>query len=553
MAKCLVTTLQESATGTDLKKAGEVRIRVKGDSSVPLNMRTLTMTFLQPTTVTTTGEGRFVDSSQQTIGSSMQFTTNVAKTVYLSNPGEGKEYDLIIPNKYALAQLSFVEGLESTKSFFYIDVEDLAYATALSRITSSSQSISGSFQHVDGLNSLTYINIARGSFECDIADLAKYTSLQTLGLSYTGAYGDLADLAPLSRLTSLAIIGCAGIHGDLEVLENFPLLKYFNGPQLAGASLEGSIESVAECPLLIQFFLGSEYNVEGNISAFASTPNLTSLSISNANIEGDLDSLSDLSHLGSVTLSGCQKIQGSISAFANSAASMTSLYMTNAMQVSGDLSSLQNHTSLIALFLDGTAVEGDIGSLSGCTSLMQLALTNDYDVDGDIGDLAGCVGLQQLLISNTQVSGSIDDLSSLTALTSVNIAGTGVSGSLNVGLANCTNLVSVYADRCANLGGDLSLMPPNCSFVQAPGAGQFTWDSDRPASSCIIGMSGVNLGSDVDAMLIDQAGCAVPATTNSLAFAIRVNGTRTSASNSAVATLNSKGYGVYVNNALVIV
>ena len=66
-------------------------------------------------------------------------------------------------------------------------------------------------------------------------------------------------------------------------------------------------------------------------------------------------------------------------------------------------------------------------------------------------------------------------------------------------------------------------------------------------------MSGVNLGNGVDDMLINQAQCARPRGVIANAYSIRCFGTRTSASDSAVAALNAMGYGVYVNNVLVVV
>lgn len=76
----------------------------------------------------------------------------------------------------------------------------------------------------------------------------------------------------------------------------------------------------------------------------------------------------------------------------------------------------------------------------------------------------------------------------------------------------------------------------------------FTWTTERSHSATIVSFDskwgGVcNFGNDLDAMLINQAQCVA----GSSNLIIRVDGTRTDASNAAVATLKGMGYNIYVN------
>lgn len=74
--------------------------------------------------------------------------------------------------------------------------------------------------------------------------------------------------------------------------------------------------------------------------------------------------------------------------------------------------------------------------------------------------------------------------------------------------------------------------------------GNFEWKTERDNTAPIITLQGVNLGSDVDAMLINQAKCPASSFESKI---IDVSGTKSSTSDSAVNTLKGKGYSVYVN------
>lgn len=76
----------------------------------------------------------------------------------------------------------------------------------------------------------------------------------------------------------------------------------------------------------------------------------------------------------------------------------------------------------------------------------------------------------------------------------------------------------------------------------------FSWKTTRDSSLPIIALRDINLGNDVDAMLINQAACNPHSGVSGNDLIIKVYGTRTSASDAAVATLKSKGMTIIVNN-----
>lgn len=159
----------------------------------------------------------------------------------------------------------------------------------------------------------------------------------------------------------------------------------------------------------------------------------------------------------------------------------------------GDISALKELTE-IKTFVSG-GVKGDITNISGWSKLAYLQCSN---LSGDLGKAAE--GLDS--ISDINMNGSIQ-----------------LHGDL-----------SKLKDSCINVGNDFS--------------GSFSWETERSSEYPIISfVGGTPFGNYIDAMLINQAKCKVSSNNNKL---IVVRGTRTSASDEAVATLQSKGYSVYI-------
>ena len=94
----------------------------------------------------------------------------------------------------------------------------------------------------------------------------------------------------------------------------------------------------------------------------------------------------------------------------------------------------------------------------------------------------------------------------------------------------------------STLTGDVSKMLKDGGQVLFSGE-TFTW-SNRPSDYKILAIGGCNLGTNVDQMLIDQA--KLDAGDTYYQKNIDVKGTRTSASDAAVTTLQGKGFTISV-------
>ena len=100
--------------------------------------------------------------------------------------------------------------------------------------------------------------------------------------------------------------------------------------------------------------------------------------------------------------------------------------------------------------------------------------------------------------------------------------------------------------------GDISTIGNENFITMVDNNSKFSWKTERNNSYKILALEGIpNFGEDLDAMLINQAKCVVGFTSsdNSYKKAITARGTKTSASDAAVATLQQKGYTVLVIQA----
>lgn len=84
------------------------------------------------------------------------------------------------------------------------------------------------------------------------------------------------------------------------------------------------------------------------------------------------------------------------------------------------------------------------------------------------------------------------------------------------------------------------------------GSGSFvpcTWKQTRPTTHQIMAIQYVDFGTDIDKMLNDESACVANTQSESWFKSINCKGTRTSASDAAVATLQQKGYTVSITPA----
>lgn len=197
------------------------------------------------------------------------------------------------------------------------------------------------------------------------------------------------------------------------------------------------------------------------------------------------------------------------------------------------------------LYFNSSYGYGDIKAVKNLTALTTLTLS-DTHVSGDIEAVKNLTKLVTLGLSRTNVSGDIKEVKNLTALTTLGLSNSNISGDVNNINANkCT----AYIDG-TSIKGELSTV--NC-LILAPNNEKFTWaSSSSRRNKGLSGLyiltysGGAHLGNDVDNCLIDEATLDFPETDTNLKM-IALNGTRTSASDEAVAKLKGKGISVYIN------
>lgn len=191
---------------------------------------------------------------------------------------------------------------------------------------------------------------------------------------------------------------------------------------------------------------------------------------------------------------------------------------------------------------------GDISSLKDLTTLTSLKIFN-AKIHGDISSLKNLTELTDFTLLGTQISGDIASLGTLTKMNFFELSSTdkivGDVSSLKT-LSKLDRFKIINSD----IYGDLSTIPANCRFASLNRLAKFTWGT-RPSSSKILAIEGSPTISNIDKMLQDQAACQASISSSDLTYykTITATGTRTSASDAAVQTLQSKGYTVSITPA----
>lgn len=168
----------------------------------------------------------------------------------------------------------------------------------------------------------------------------------------------------------------------------------------------------------------------------------------------------------------------------------------------------------------------------------------------NIDDLKYTLSLKNLNLSSMQASGDIANLKNLTALTNLSISNTQVSGDIaNIYFAFKGTPKVFSVAFCNNLSGDLASVPNNILFFDSyNGNSKFTWTKSSSRTN-ILACRNLHC-SNIDDMLNDMADkTASFAGQDTYYKTIDLVGTRTSASDTAVQTLQSKGYTVSITSA----
>lgn len=216
----------------------------------------------------------------------------------------------------------------------------------------------------------------------------------------------------------------------------------------------------------------------------------------------------------------------------------------NGQGVSGNISALEN-LPILQLYLDSKNITGDIKSI-GKISTLNLFELRGSSVTGDISALANLKNLTNFSNYGTVLHGDISAFSGLSKLTSFELFASAlnrITGDIGA-LSNLPQLGSIDITY-SNITGDAAKMPSSFRLLTLhSNTGTLTWSS-RPSSANIISLKDGIKFDNVDKMLQDQANCQVPNTNIKI---IDVIGIRTSASDTAVTTLQQKGYTIIVNS-----
>ena len=184
--------------------------------------------------------------------------------------------------------------------------------------------------------------------------------------------------------------------------------------------------------------------------------------------------------------------------------------------------------------------------LGKLTGLVHLSLSNTQ-VTGDIAVLGKLTGLVHLSLYNTQVTGDIAVFGKLTGLTEIpDILNTKVTGDISVYKNTKSNQLQFKGTR---VYGDLSVLPNNVLWVQGDSnTGTFTWTGIKNRTN-ILALEKCKCN-NIDAFLNDMATLEAKFIGEYIWYkTISLIGTRTSASDAAVQTLQSKGYTVSITPA----
>lgn len=185
----------------------------------------------------------------------------------------------------------------------------------------------------------------------------------------------------------------------------------------------------------------------------------------------------------------------------------------------------------------------DLADLYACSTIGQLYIWGSASV-GDYSDLKSLVRLQILNTTGiSNIKGKLSDLANLTNLTGLAVSS--IDGDLG-SLSNCKNLESFNGS--GNISGNLSIMPANFVYAEISSESMLNWTT-RSSTSKIIAIGGNPLIDNIDKMLQDQAQGVIGYTGKPTWYKnISATGKRTSASDEAIATLQSKGYNVIINS-----
>ena len=273
-----------------------------------------------------------------------------------------------------------------------------------------------------------------------------------------------------------------------------------------------------------------------NLTILANT--FTGVYVSNNDIE-----LAILDKYAIKNISVKNNYDGSASFDIDSLKYSTSLaeFYVNGMPIYGDISAFKNLTAFYGFGASYTQISGDIANLKNLTNLTDLRLSNT-NISGDIAAFKNLTNLTVLSSLFTQISGDIANLKNLTNLTDLHLSNTNISGDI-AAFKNLTKIANMSFKNVAGLTGDMGTLPDNILFFTG-GSGKFTWT--KSSRAYILAVENARCDK-IDDMLNDMATKTAKFAGNEIWYKrISLIGSRTSVSDAAIQTLQSKGYTVSI-------
>lgn len=208
-----------------------------------------------------------------------------------------------------------------------------------------------------------------------------------------------------------------------------------------------------------------------------------------------------------------------------------------------NINDLKYNKSLNYLVIPNSNVAGDLSSLSDKEELTDIYIRS-LDLTGDLKDLSSLKKLEGNLVLPSTIKGDLSSLSSMSKLQFLELDGA-ITGDIS-SLSSMINLQVLHTVGVVT--GDLATISPKLKFLALGNTYEnqkITWSS-RPSSSSIFGILCDHMQvENIDKMLQDLANCTASFTSSDPSWYknISVSGVgRTSASDAAISTLQSKGY-----------
>lgn len=228
------------------------------------------------------------------------------------------------------------------------------------------------------------------------------------------------------------------------------------------------------------------------------------------------------------------------------------LYKLSSAMGVGDISSLANKPSLSYLYLGSLLLTGDLSALKDAA--LTYVNISSAKITGDLSNFKDKPLLTRLYLNSPFVTGDFSAFANCTSLVHLQINCSQVGGDISSFTNTQVREVRLSQNGKQQITGDIAKLPNGCYYLSFDNGSNtsLTWTS-RDASKTIIGIYGSPKVTNVDDLLIGMAKCTVSSyitpSSSSYLKTIAVTGTRTSASDAAVATLQQKGYTVSVTPA----